>query len=203
MSPRGVAIPDVRGRLFDAAERVLARDGLEGLSSRAITVEAGTATGLLFRHFPDFDAFLAAFMVDRMERVHLVTANWVKRAGQGSVVENLVEEAMSLLPMATRLFEIVHARPSLVRHLMAMHTSHGGAGLGEIERSLAAYLEAERALGRVRPDADTGAVSLALAASIHEIGIRYALNDEEVHERIRRITGALVTPITAGAAGAG
>ena len=46
MSPRGVAIHEAREQMFLAAERVLARQGPDGLTSRAITQEAGVATGL-------------------------------------------------------------------------------------------------------------------------------------------------------------
>jgi len=48
--PTGVAIRDPRGQLFDAAERVLLRDGLSGLTSRAVTTEAGVAKGVLHLH---------------------------------------------------------------------------------------------------------------------------------------------------------
>jgi AcrR family transcriptional regulator len=67
--PRGVAIPDVPQQLFDAAERLLLRDGPGGLTSRAITDEAGCAKGILHNHFADLDGFLAAFVVDRSRRI--------------------------------------------------------------------------------------------------------------------------------------
>ncbi|MER7370837.1 TetR family transcriptional regulator, partial [Nonomuraea wenchangensis] len=49
--PTGVALRDVRQQLFDAAERVLLRAGATGLTSRAVTDEAGVAKGVLHRHF--------------------------------------------------------------------------------------------------------------------------------------------------------
>jgi AcrR family transcriptional regulator len=61
--PTGVAIQDAQ--LFAAAERVLLRGGPNGLTSRAVTTEAGCAKGVLHRHFADFDAFLAALVRDR------------------------------------------------------------------------------------------------------------------------------------------
>ena len=67
--PTGVAIRDVREQLFDAAERVLLRDGPSGLTSRAVTTEAGCAKGVLHRHFADFDGFLAEFVLDRVDRL--------------------------------------------------------------------------------------------------------------------------------------
>jgi hypothetical protein len=41
--PAGVALRDPRQQLFDAAARVLLRDGVTGLTSRAVTTEAGVA----------------------------------------------------------------------------------------------------------------------------------------------------------------
>ena len=63
MSPRGVAIPKVNEQLFDAADRVLAREGPTGLTSRAVTEEAGCAKGILHNHFTDFDSFLVEFVL--------------------------------------------------------------------------------------------------------------------------------------------
>ncbi|MEY9997042.1 hypothetical protein ABIE67_009074 [Streptomyces sp. V4I8] len=45
--PTGVHLRDARQQLFDAAERVLLRDGPNGLTSRAVTDEAGCAKGVL------------------------------------------------------------------------------------------------------------------------------------------------------------
>ena len=67
--PTGVALRDAREQLFDAAERVLLRDGPSALTSRAVTTEAGVAKGVLHRHFADFDAFLAELVLDRAARV--------------------------------------------------------------------------------------------------------------------------------------
>src|SRR5689334_3785252 len=66
--PTGIALRDVREQLFDAAERVLLRDGAAALTSRAVTTEAGVAKGVLHRHFADFDAFLAELVLDRAGR---------------------------------------------------------------------------------------------------------------------------------------
>jgi AcrR family transcriptional regulator len=43
--PTGVHLRDARQQLFDAAERVLLRDGPDALTSRAVTDEAGCAKG--------------------------------------------------------------------------------------------------------------------------------------------------------------
>ncbi|HKE73966.1 MAG TPA: TetR/AcrR family transcriptional regulator [Acidimicrobiales bacterium] len=58
----GAPAPDTtpRGRLLAAARRVLTRDGLEGLTLRAIAREAGVSHGAPLRHFPSLAALLAA-----------------------------------------------------------------------------------------------------------------------------------------------
>ena len=87
--PTGVAIRDVRQQLFAAAERVLLRDGPSGLTSRAVTTEAGCAKGVLHRHFADFDAFLAELVLDRIEQVGRQSAALLASAGTGTVTGNL------------------------------------------------------------------------------------------------------------------
>ena len=79
--PTGVAIRDPRGQLFDAAERVLLRDGLSGLTSRAVTAEAGVAKGVLHRHFADFEDFLTGLALDRVARIGARPANCAPRPG--------------------------------------------------------------------------------------------------------------------------
>ena len=74
MVPTGIAIRDVREQLFGAAERVLLRAGPNALTSRAVTTEAGCAKGVLHKHFADFDAFLAEFVLDRVARLDERTA---------------------------------------------------------------------------------------------------------------------------------
>jgi AcrR family transcriptional regulator len=52
--------PTTRDRLLDAAREVVARDGLEGLTLRAIARHAGVSHGAPLRHFPNLAALLAA-----------------------------------------------------------------------------------------------------------------------------------------------
>ncbi|MFD0891089.1 TetR/AcrR family transcriptional regulator, partial [Streptosporangium algeriense] len=86
--PTGVALQDVRQQLFDAAERVLLQDGANGLTSRAVTTEAGVAKGVLHRHFEDFDAFLAELVQDRVARLAGQAATLRDSAGTGDVAGN-------------------------------------------------------------------------------------------------------------------
>src|ERR1700733_12094472 len=112
--PTGVAIRDPRGQLFDAAERVLLRDGPGGLTSRAVTAEAGVAKGVLHRHFSDFDTFLAELALDRVARTGAQAAALHARAGSGTVAGNLSAALLDLLsPVALALIRLVIARDEL------------------------------------------------------------------------------------------
>src|SRR5436305_12393604 len=89
--PTGVALRDVREQLFDSAERLLLRAGPSALTSRAVTEEAGVAKGVLHRHFADFDAFLADYLLDCARRVAEQDERLRERAGQGDLADNLAE----------------------------------------------------------------------------------------------------------------
>ena len=59
MSPTPAPAPP-RDRLLDAARQVATRDGLPGLTLRAIAREAGVSHGAPLRHFPTLASLLAA-----------------------------------------------------------------------------------------------------------------------------------------------
>ena len=195
MSPRGVAIPDVERQLFDAAERVLAREGPGGMSSRAIAREAGVATGLLFRHYADLDAFLGAFVGERFGRIHAAISGLPDRAGSGSIADNLAAAALTVGPTASLLIDLAHTRPAIAAHLVsAGHARQGG--IEEIQRSFEAYLDAERTTGRIAADTDTAAIALALAASIHQIALTRRPGDPELPGQVRRVISALAAGLS-------
>jgi AcrR family transcriptional regulator len=58
-----------RARLLDAARDVVATDGLEGLTLRAIARRAGVSHGAPLRHFPTLAALLAAVAADGFARL--------------------------------------------------------------------------------------------------------------------------------------
>lgn len=150
----GVALRDPRGRLFDAAERVLLRDGATGLTSRAVTAEAGVAKGVLHRHFADFDAFLTELVLDRIAQVEARSAALREAAGTGTVADNLTEALMACFePVMVSIVVLIIARDELRGRLRAAGTARFPL-VGEGATMIAGYLTAERELGRLTPDAD-------------------------------------------------
>ncbi len=165
--PTGVALRDVREQLFDAAERVLLRDGPNALTSRAVTTEAGCAKGVLHRHFADFDAFLAELVRDRVARIIRQGANLRERAGTGTVASNLTAALTDLFgSLALAVVGLVTARDELRATLRQTGTA-GVPVLTEATAMVAAYLAAERDLGRLTADADTDTLALMLIGGGH------------------------------------
>jgi len=166
--PTGVHLRDVRKQLFDAAERVLLRDGPNALTSRAVTTEADVAKGVLHRHFADFDDFLAELVRDRITRLTDQAALLEAAAGTRTPAENLIDALTELFdPVTTALTSLIFFRDELRTRLR--HRGNGLPLLTEAREMLTAYLSAEREQGRIAADADTDALSLSLIGAAHLI----------------------------------
>ncbi|WP_314171808.1 TetR/AcrR family transcriptional regulator [Streptomyces winkii] len=165
--PTGVAMRDVRQQLFDAAERVLLREGPNALTSRAVTAEAGCAKGVLHRHFADFDAFLAELVLDRAGRVEAQAAALRSAAGTGTVAGNVAEALTELFgSVAVAVVGLITFRDGL-RARLRQRRPVGIPVLAEASDMVASYLTAERELGRVAADADVGTLALSLIGTGH------------------------------------
>lgn len=195
--PRGVAIPEVREQLFGAADRVLARDGPAGLTTRAVTAEAGVANGVLHRHFRDLDEFLASFAASRLQAISNSAAVLPGRAGQGSVTGNLTEATMGVFgASAEALMSLVATKPELGAALE--HDPSRGGGLGDIERHFTDYLEAEKKLGRIGPGADTETLAFTLLGTAHHLVMTRRDHGPAFRRQVRRIVAALVAGMGPG-----
>jgi AcrR family transcriptional regulator len=165
--PTGVAIRDVREQLFDAADRILLRDGPSGLTSRAVTTEAAVAKGVLHKHFADFDAFLAEFVLDRVDRMAPQAVALRDLAGTGTVAGNVTDALIAVFgSVAVAIVALVTFRDELRARLRETWPA-GVPVLTEAAMMLAAYLTAERDRGRVAPGADPSTLGAMLIGSAH------------------------------------
>ncbi|MEV0273737.1 TetR/AcrR family transcriptional regulator [Hamadaea sp. NPDC050747] len=162
--PTGVALRDVRQQLFDAAERILLRDGPSALTSRAVTDEAGVAKGVLHKHFADFDEFLAEFVLDRVGQTPPALTDAV---GVGTVADNVTEALTALLSsVALAIVPLVTFRSQLRVRLRRTWPA-GVPVLTEGAIMLGEYLAAEQRLGRVDPAADPQTLGAMLIGTAH------------------------------------
>lgn len=165
--PTGVHLGDARGLMFEAAERVLGRDGVSGLTSRAVTTEAGVAKGVLHRHFADFDAFVAELLLDRVGQLEERANRLRDLAGDGSIVANLTGA------MASLFSPLVVAEVALVvtgDRLRGRLRDAGAPRLPLLSAATAlvdSYLSAEQDLGRIDRAADIAALSATLIGAVH------------------------------------
>jgi AcrR family transcriptional regulator len=137
------------------------------LTSRAVTTEAGVAKGVIHRHFTDFDAFLAEFVLDRIAALDRQAAPLRDTAGNGSVVENLATALTELFdPVAVAIVALIVSRDDLRGRLR-----EAGAApipvLGEGTAMIADYLTTERDLGRISAHADMTTLAPTLTGAAH------------------------------------
>jgi AcrR family transcriptional regulator len=167
--PTGVALRDARRQLFDAAERVLLTAGPSGLTSRAVTAEAGVAKGVLHRHFADFDAFLAEFVLDRVDRMDPQAAALREAAGTGTVTGNIAGALTALFgSVAVAIVALVDFRDELRGRLREAWPA-GVPVLTESMIMIGSYLTAERDLGRIAADADVDTIAAILIGAGHRL----------------------------------
>ena len=166
--PTGVHLRDARQQLFDAAERVLLRDGPGALTSRAVTDEAGCAKGVLHRHFGEFDTFLAELVLDRAARLEATATTLQESAGTGTVADNLTAALTTLFgPVPLAIIPLITFRDGLRTRLRDTMPGGGIAILSQATAAISAYLAAEGELGRIAPDADIESLTLSLVGGGH------------------------------------
>lgn len=164
--PRGIAIDGARQRLFSAAEGVILRDGVDGLKGRAVTARAGVATGLLHAHFGDFDAFLAAYAVDRSFLLGAAAGETAPSGvDAGSPVAEEIRARLDALPQpaATAFARLLAARPGL-RDRAAEVLGDAATGFEGVTAVIAELLEAEERIGRLRAGTRTADLAYAVVA---------------------------------------
>ena len=196
--PTGVAIHDPREQLFDAAERILLRNGPSALTSRAVTTEAGCAKGVLHRHFADFDAFLAELVLDRIGRIDDQAAALRDSAGTGTVAGNLTDALLALFgSVAVAIVGLITFRDDLRARLRQARPAGGVPVLTEATAMIAAYLAAERDLGRIAADADVGTLAPTLIGAGHLLFADRAATPPEpaaVHKVVITVIGGVLSP---------
>jgi AcrR family transcriptional regulator len=189
--PTGVHIRDARQQLFDAAERILRQAGPDALTSRAVTVEAGCAKGVLHRYFADFDAFLAELVQDRIAGIEVRTAALRRSAGTGTIAGNLTGVLLDLFdPVGVSIVALVLFRDDL-RARLRLLSPRGIPLLAEATTMISVYLGDEWELGRIAADTDIDSLALTVIGTGH---LLFANRDEPTPnaDAVQQVVAAVI-----------
>jgi AcrR family transcriptional regulator len=159
---------DTRERLVAAAEQVLQRDGVAGLTTKAVARAAGRSEGSIYNHFGDRVELIMAVIDARLPEFVVVLASLVP--GRGTVTANLERVARAGMTFERAMLPVVGglaANPELLARFKAVMVP-ADKGPHRPHRGITAYLEGEKGLGRLASDADSAALALLLIGSWRE-----------------------------------
>ncbi|MSO41210.1 MAG: TetR family transcriptional regulator [Solirubrobacterales bacterium] len=127
-----------RDALIDAAIRVVAREGMRGLTIRSVAAEAGVTHGLVRHHFGSRDALVEATLVRSVEMA-IDSSSLAPGRGQieeiSSDLASTVESQEELLAFQYELLLEARRRPELKKHVERMYDDYTAAAQGELERA--------------------------------------------------------------------
>ncbi|HET7031372.1 MAG TPA: TetR/AcrR family transcriptional regulator [Candidatus Limnocylindrales bacterium] len=179
---------DVRARLLDAAEALLADRRPATITSRDIARAARLSDGVLYNHFADKGDLLLAALVRRFERLTAAYAADPVATGTGTIAEGVAEVVrrghaihVAVLPMLANLA----GEPALLhRFLVEIHRPPLGGDV--FAQPVRAWLATEQAAGRVRAGDLDGLVHLIVGAALLQ-GLIDLLGHRAPAERDRQL----------------
>ena len=180
-----------RARLIEATIAVVAEVGYARASTRVIAERAGVAEGTIYRHFPDKTALFFAAALEPNSAMLEWVAGLPARAGTRTVEENLVQALVRLAELEERVFPLelaIQADPELAA-LRRSALAPGNPLPGGPPAAIAAYLAAERALGRVRSDVEPADAALILLATLFGLAMTSSVRGSGVG--VDRISSAV------------
>ncbi|MFE9608423.1 TetR/AcrR family transcriptional regulator [Streptomyces sp. NPDC006012] len=156
-----------RVRILDAAHELMLTVGLARATTKQIAKAADCSEAALYKYFASKEDLFVHVLTERLPPLTPLLGSLAAEPGKGTLEENLTEIARQAalfyeqsFPIAASLYAETQLKARFDHGLREM-----GSGPHKPIEGLDAYLRAEQAAGRVRPDADTfAAASLLLGA---------------------------------------
>ena len=194
---------DTRERIVDAAAQVMGTLGLARATTKQIATAAGYSEATLYKHFPDKTELLLAVLDERLPPLVGLLTRLPDQAGQGEVAERLEQVAGQAVRFYERAFPIVaslFAEPALLDRYR-QELAAVGAGPHRANQALAAYLAAERELGRIDASVDPEAAAAMLLGACFQRAFLSAFSGQPIPAAERtRFAASLVTCLLSGRA---
>jgi AcrR family transcriptional regulator len=189
---------DTRERILDAANQVMGTLGLARTTTKQIASAAGYSEATLYKHFRDKTELFLAVLAERLPPLVGLLARLPAQAGQGEVAQRLEQVASQALRFYERGFPMLaslFAEPTLLaRHRQALASV--GAGPHQANEALAAYLRAERDLGRIGATVDPDAGAAMLLGACFQRAFLSAFSGQPIPTAQRtRFAASLVTTL--------
>ncbi|MEU4740291.1 helix-turn-helix domain-containing protein [Actinosynnema sp. NPDC023658] len=169
---RGRGRPDtgVREAILAATEAILAEAGVARLSTKEIARRASAAESSIFYHFTDRLGLLQAVVRLHLPLYRDVAEEVVRRAGQGSLRDNLALLLDGLDAYYRRITPILAAvqADGDLRARFAERGADGAVGPQRALLPIVDYLAEERRLGRVRADLDLEPAALVIVGTAYQ-----------------------------------
>ncbi|HXH30634.1 MAG TPA: TetR/AcrR family transcriptional regulator [Bacteriovoracaceae bacterium] len=83
--------------ILDATAHILAKEGLEGVTTNSIAIMAGVSIGSLYQYFPGREAVIAALVERYMDRQKAIVVMRLTRLGPESELRELGHELVAAL----------------------------------------------------------------------------------------------------------
>jgi AcrR family transcriptional regulator len=187
-----------RERILDAAAQVMETLGLARATTKQIATAAGYSEATLYKHFGDKSELLLAVLGERLPALVGLLSRLPEEAGQDEVAERLQEVVSQAIRFYERAFPILaslFAEPALLARYR-QELAAVGAGPHKANQALAAYLRAERELGRIdlSVDPEAGAAMLLGACFQHAFLGAFSGQPTPAAERAR-FAASLVTTL--------
>lgn len=192
---RRMSAADTRDHILDTAAEVMHRLGMARATTKEIARTAGYSEATLYKHFTDKSELMLAVLRHRFPPFVADLAQLPERAGQGRVRATLVDLVTKAVPFfqhGAPMLGSLFADPDLLRRHREGLERHD-AGPLNVNRGVAAYLAAERDLGRVPRETDPEAVAALLVGACFQRGFFAAFSGgQEQFPPIERYAADLV-----------
>lgn len=169
--PKNVDHEERRREYQTAAMRVILREGLEAVTTRAVAREAGYSNGVLSHYFPDKDSMMRAVIRSSHARI---IGRWNSKLEGLRGIKAVQELLLDNLPLdaereaETRLEISLWGRALVSQPLRALHDGEAS----EVRRRLLGHLKEAQADGELHPNINLSMTLERLLALMDGLSVR-------------------------------